>query len=425
MKAILSVLIVAAALTGLVGARWYFVAPGRPNFRTMPVSRGDVEVKFTATGLLEPVETIEVGAKIVGSIKELGPDADRPGKTLDYCSRVKVGSVLAQLDDLSHRADLDKANAALKLTEAELNHFRVRQKQTEREFERAKQLRETESAAQYENAMAEMEIAKADVAMSEAKVLQAKAAVNQAQINLDYTAITAAIDGVVIDRKVNKGQMVGAGTNAPVPFLLARDLGHMQVWAAVNEADIGDVKVGQTVTFKVDADRYRTFSGKVSKVRLNAGREQGVVTYGVMVDVENPDGKLLPYMTARLDFSMAHATNVLRVPAQALRWRPTWEQITPTARAGLKSPTPTAAGQEAGGEEGEPKVNVGSPAVWRIAEDGLLRPVFVKPGLSDGIVTEVSSKELQQGMELVTNVIQEAKPDFVTSFVSQVTGSKP
>ena len=356
----------------------------------------------------------------------MGPDPERPGKTVDYRTRVKAGAVLAQLDDSSARAELDKARAALKLSEAELNHFRVRQKQTEREFERAKQLKDTESAAQFDNAQAEAEIAKADLAMAEAKVEAAKAAVSQANLNLGHTTITAPIDGVVIDRKVNKGQTVMSGTGAPSLFLLAPDLGHMKVWGAVNEADIGDVTKGQAVTFKVDAYRDRVFSGKVSQVRLNAGREQGVVTYGVVVEVENPDGKLLPYMTARLNFTMARAANVLRVPAQALHWRPTWEQISPAARAGLKSPTPAAAGSEAGaGEEGEPKVDVGSPAVWRIAEDGLVQPVFVKTGLTDGIVTEVSSKELKPGVELVTNVIQEAKQDFVSAFVSKVTESKP
>jgi HlyD family secretion protein len=428
MKAIASVVIV-AVVTGLVGAHYYWYGgTGRPSFRTLPVTRGDLSINFTTTGFVEPVETIDVGAQIVGSIKSLGPDPDRPGKTVDYRSRVKAGMVLAQLDDLPHRAEVEKARATLRLAEADLNHYRARQKQTERDFKRAEQLRDTDSAAQYENAMAEMEIAKADMAMSEAKVEQAKITLKQAEINLSYTTISAPIDGVVIDRKVNVGQTVVAGMNAPSLFLLARDLSHMQVWAAVNEADIGDVKIGQTVTFKVDAYRDRTFSGKVSQIRLNAGLQQNVVTYGVVVDVENPDGKLLPYMTARLEFDMARRSNVLRVPNQALRWRPTWEQITPSARTGLKSPTLAAAGQDAPegtSEETEPKVDVGSPAVWKIAEDGLVRPVFVKVGLSDGIMTEIIGKELKPGIELATNVIQEAKPDFVSSFISKVTDSKP
>lgn len=428
MKAIACFVIV-AAVTGLVGARYYWSGgASRPNFRTLPVSRGDLPISFTTTGFVEPVETIDVVVQIVGSIKQLGPDPDRPGKTVDYRSRVKAGGVLAQLDDLPHRAEVDKARATLRLSEAELNHYRARQKQTERDFHRAEQLRDTDSAAQYENAMAEMEIAKADLAMAEAKVEQAKIALKQAEINLGYTTISAPIDGVVIDRKVNVGQTVVAGMNAPSLFLLARDLGHMQVWAAVNEADIGDVKIGQTVTFKVDAYRDRTFSGKVSQIRLNAGLQQNVVTYGVVVDVENPDGKLLPYMTARLDFEIARRSNVLRVPNQALRWRPSWAQITPTAQASLKSAKLVAASPEAkegAAEEIEPKVDVGSPAVWKIAEDGLVRPVFVKVGLSDGILTEITCKDLKPGVEVVSNVVQEAAPDFVSSFISKVTDSKP
>ena len=128
-------------------------------------------------------------------------------------------------------------------------------------------------------------MAAAEVAMAEAKVEQAKIAANQAEINLAYTTITSPIDGIVIDRKVNVGQTVIAGMNAPCLFLLARDLSHMLVWAAVNEADMNDVKVGQTVTFTVDAYRNRTFSGKVSQIRLNASLTQSVVTYGVMVEV--------------------------------------------------------------------------------------------------------------------------------------------
>ena len=130
----------------------------------------------------------------------------------------------------------------------------------------------------------------------------------------------------MIDRRVNVGQTVVAGMNAPSLFLLARDLGHMLVWSAVNEADIGDVKVGQPVTFTVDAYRDQTFSGKVSQIRLNASLQQNVVTYGVMVEVDNPDGKLLPYMTAKLQFEVARRRSAILVPNQALRWQPTWRR---------------------------------------------------------------------------------------------------
>ncbi len=153
-------------------------------------------------------------------------------------------------------------------------------------------------------------MAKAELAMAEAKLEQAEDRRRSRPRSIWPTPPSRSpIDGMVIDRRVNVGQTVVAGMNAPSLFLLANDLGHMLVWAAVNEADIGDVKVGQTVTFKVDAYRDRTFSGKVSQIRLNASLQQSVVTYGVVVDVDNADGKLLPYMTAKLQFEVARRPN--------------------------------------------------------------------------------------------------------------------
>jgi len=161
------------------------------------------------------------------------------------------------------------------LRKPELIRYRARAQQTDREFRRAKTLRDTNSQADYDNAMAENEIARADLAMSEAKLQQAKIAKKQAEINLGYTTITSPVDGVVIDRRVNVGQTMVVGLNAPSLFLMAKDLSHMLVRGAVNEADIADIHVGQKVTFKVDAYRDRTFVGKVSQIRLNASSQNG------------------------------------------------------------------------------------------------------------------------------------------------------
>jgi biotin carboxyl carrier protein len=163
------------------------------------------------------------------------PDANRPGKTIDYCSRVKEGDVLAKLDDLPHQAELEKATANLRLTEAELKRNRSHHDQAERDFQRAEKLRDTNSEAEYENVVSQYEIAQAELAMSEAKVEQAKGVQKQAEINLNYTTIRSPVNGTVIDRRVNVGQTVVAGLNAPSLFLLAKDLSHMLVWAAVNE----------------------------------------------------------------------------------------------------------------------------------------------------------------------------------------------
>jgi HlyD family secretion protein len=229
---------------------------------------------------------------------------------------------------------------------------------------------------------------------------------------------------VVIDRRVNIGQTVVAGMNAPSLFLLAKDLRRMLVWAAVNEADMGDIRVGQTVKFTVDAYRDRTFSGTVTQIRLNASLQGIVVTYGVIVDVDNQDGKLLPYMTAKLQFEVARRPGAILVPNQALRWQPAWSQVSPSARSGLTAPQAGDAGQGAEdgpGENAEPKVDPGSPTVWVIAKDGLVRPVPVTIGLSDGMVTEMTGGDVKPGDAVVTGAVQKAEPDFVSSFVSKVT----
>jgi HlyD family secretion protein len=260
-------------------------------------------------------------------------------------------------------------------------------------------------------AEAQYQVAKADVEVGQARVEQAQLAVKEAEVNLSYTVIRAPIDGVVIDRRVNVGQTVVAGLNAPSLFLLARDLGKMQVWAAVNEADISDVYVGQKVTFKVDAYRDQSFVGTVSQIRLDASMSHNVVIYGVVIDIDNTEGKLLPYMTASIQFEVARRSEALLVPNQALRWQPTLDQITPTARSGISDENQ---------DRGE-KVKVESPTVWVLADDGLVRPVEVGVGLSDGIVTEITEGELEPGAKVVATVIRRAEQDFVSSFISRVT----
>jgi HlyD family secretion protein len=423
-------LLVAATIGGLLGFHyWHGGSAELPKFRTVSITRGDLPIVVGATGTVEPLEIIDVGAQILGSIKSFGPDPDRPGKTIDYRSRVEAGSVLAQLDDLPHLAARDNASANVKLCKADVDRARSKQKQAESDFHRAERLKQTNAmaAADFEKAQAAHEVALADLAANEAKLEQAEIALKQAEINLSYTVIKSPVNGVVIDRRVNVGQTVVAGMNAPSLFLLARDLGHMLVWSAVNEADIGDISVGQKVTFKVDAYRERTFVGKVSQVRLNASLISNVVTYPVVVDVDNSDGKLMPYMTAKLQFEVARHADVVKIPNQALHWRPTWTQVSPAARVGL---TPPPAGRVRQGEpkageeeEAEPTVDVIAPTVWVPTADGLVRPVEVQVGLSDDMETELTGGELLPGMAVVVNVVREAKPDFVSGFISKVTNT--
>jgi HlyD family secretion protein len=428
MKKLLFILFV-AALAGSAGFYWWrATSSDQPTFATVPATRGDLLLSVSATGSLEPVEIVDVGAQIVGSIKSFGPDPDQPGKVVDFNSRVRQGTVLAQLDDAPQKVELKKALANQKLAKGELAKASARHEQAKSVFDRAQRLRGTNSESDFENATAEYKISQAEVETAEAKVDQAKAAAEQAQINLGYTTIRSSVDGIVIDRRVNVGQTVVAGLNAPSLFLVAKDLSRMRVFAAVNEADIGDVHEGQAATFTVDTYRDRKYTGKVSQIRLNASKAQNVVTYDVVVDVDNTDGSLRPYMTPKVQFEVSRRSNVIQVPNQALRWRPTWDQVSPSARAEIEPPgtQPKSPWKDNGmeGEESEERVDLGVPTVWVVADDGLVRPIKVQTGLSDGLVTEIKGGDLEAGTQVVVKVVREAKADFVSSFVAKVTKIK-
>ncbi|MFV1966948.1 MAG: efflux RND transporter periplasmic adaptor subunit [Pirellulaceae bacterium] len=414
MKTILGILLAATVTCGLGSWYWWSRREETPSFRTLPVDRGNLLIAISATGTVEPEEVVDVGAQIVGRIESFGPDKENEGTTIDYGSRVKQGDVLAQLDDSSQATERDKSNASLKLARAELQRYQAKLRQAERDFKRAEVLRDTNAESEYDMARAEYEMAEAEVAVAEAKLEQANIAMQQAEINLGYTIIRAPIDGVVIDRRVNAGQTVVAGLNAPSLFLLARDLDRMRVWTAVNEADMGDIHVGQRATFQVDAFRDDTFEGRVSQVRLNAAMSNNVVTYGVMVDIDNTEGKLLPYMTANLEFEVAGRSDVKMVPNQALRWKPALGQVSPSVRKHIVE----AHGSADPGLEDQ--VRFDSPAVWVVAEDGFVRPIEVAVGLSDGTMSEIVKGDLEPGMHVVVGTVREARKDFVSSFVSRV-----
>jgi HlyD family secretion protein len=239
------------------------------------------------------------------------------------------------------------------------------------------------------------------VVQTKAAVMQADAALKRAQQNLGYCTIVSPVRGVIIDRRVNIGQTVVSSLNAPSLFLIAKDLRRMEVWVSVNEADIGSISPGQLVTFTVDARPGQTFSGKVAKVRLNATMTQNVVTYTVVVATDNSSGRLLPYLTANVQFEVARHTNVFIVPNVALRWTPRPEEIAPEFRqAALPSGT---GGAEKSGRPAQPAAERGrgrTGVLW--TRDGdYVRPVRVRTGLNDGTMTEVEGKDLKEGLEVV------------------------
>jgi HlyD family secretion protein len=242
------------------------------------------------------------------------------------------------------------------------------------------------------------------VKAAEAAVEVAQALLNTAKINLDYCTIKSPVKGVIVDRRVNIGQTVVSSLSAPSLFLLAKDLRRIQVWASVNEADIGHLKTGQHVTFSVDAFPGTKFEGKILQIRLNATMNQNVITYTVVVETDNSDGKLLPYMTANLDFEIDRHPNALRVPNAALRWQPAPQQVAPDARADFLKSQRAASGAPSAAQATKPtdkaKDSHDRGRVW--IEDGeFVRPVKVRIGLSDGVMTEITGGDLADNTPVV------------------------
>ncbi|MGV8073001.1 MAG: efflux RND transporter periplasmic adaptor subunit [Syntrophobacteraceae bacterium] len=401
-------------LLGVIGTLYFYLPNGSSRssmlFRTAAVKKGDLKATISATGTVEPEELVDVGSQVAGRIVTFGKDQD--GKLVDYGSAVEEGTVLALIDDALYQADvaqakaqLGQANAGLERAKADIQQLQSKLRQAERDWNRAKKLGPSEALAQsaYDAALSGYEVAKANVEVGKAAIVQAKNAVYQAEAslgkfkqNLEYCTIKSPVKGIVIDRRVNIGQTVVASLNAPSLFLIAKDLRRLQVWVAVNEADIGSIRPAQPVVFTVDAFPGETFEGAVGKIRLNASMTQNVVTYTVEVTTDNSSGKLLPYLTANVKFIVSQRKDVLMVPTAALKWTPNPESIvqgSDKASRGIQSQHPGTSSQY-GKEE----------SVWGtlwIPEGSHVRPLSVRVGMSDGSQTEVEGDGLKEGMEVV------------------------
>jgi HlyD family secretion protein len=381
-----------------------------PTFRTAPVIRGDLQTAITATGTVQPEELVDVGAQVAGKIVGFGKDES--GRTVDYGSNVEQGTVLAQIDDSLFAADvaqaeaqLAQAKAGLERAEADLQQLQARLDQAARDWSRARKLGPSEALSQsaYDAALSAHDVARANIAVGKAAIVQSKSSIAQAEANLqkarrnlEYCTIRSPVKGVIIDRRVNIGQTVVASLNAPSLFLIAKDLRRLQVWVAVNEADIGSIHPDQRVVFTVDAFPEETHEGRVSKIRLNAAMTQNVVSYIVEVSTDNSSGRLLPYLSANARFIVNERQDVLMVPNAALKWAPSFENS--------RGESPVAAGgggslrdiQSAGMPPGPPDLST----LW-VQQGGEVRPVQVRKGLSDGTLTEVQGSEIREGMEVV------------------------
>ncbi|MGD0412755.1 MAG: efflux RND transporter periplasmic adaptor subunit [Verrucomicrobiota bacterium] len=439
---IIAALAVAAALAGGGGFWvWHARHASKPLWRTGMVRKGDLTATITATGTVEPEEVVDVGAQVSGQFLRFGKDRD--GKPIDYGSIVTSNMLLAEIDTTLFKAavDLDTAvvasdKAGEQQAAANVEQMKAKEAEAEADWKRAQKLGEGEALAPttYDQYKATYEIAKANMEAAIAAVASAKAATQQAEANLArdkqtlaYCTIYSPVDGVIIDRRVTIGETVASSLNTPSLFLIAKDLKRIQVWASVNEADIGNIHPGQDVTFTVDAFPNRVFRGKVNKVRFNATMNQNVVTYTVEVNTDNSDGRLLPYLTANVNFLAGEATNALLVLNSALRWHPQNDLIAPAfrpaanaaggastgARASENSGAPAGrtgtssgggpqAGERGSGEPETPPVQTGT--LW--AQQGnYVRPVPVKLGLTDGTWTQVEGEGLAKGTVVVTGTI--------------------
>jgi HlyD family secretion protein len=355
MKRAVTVLLIVAAIGAGAGAM--YIRRGAPDVQvqTSPVTRGDIIDTVGATGTLQAVTTVQVGSQVSGNIAWLGAD---------FNSIVRKGQVIARLDPSLFEAQLQQARANLSQTQAnlvkaesDLEQRKVQLQDAQQKYTRAKELaaRSLLPQSDLDAAKVAVDMAQAALASQQATVTQARAAVNQSQasvnqnqVNVDHTVITAPIDGIVTQRNVDVGQTVAASMQAPTLFIIAADLTKMQVNANIDEADVGRIRPGQHVTFRVDAYPTETFEGSVSQIRLQPVVVQNVTTYGTVIDVPNTQLKLKPGMTANVKIEIAKRSDVLSIPNAALRFRPTTDLF-----AALNQPVPAEAqGGGRGGRSG-------------------------------------------------------------------------
>jgi len=409
------------------------------EYYTARVDQGEIRQVVEATGTINAVITVQVGSQVSGTISKLH---------VDFNSRVKKGQVVAQIDPAlfegalaQAQADLANAKANLSVAVANTAKAKANEVQTKADYRRNQGLADqgVVSAQVLDLARANADSAVAQVAASvaaeeqaRAQVLQKEAAVQVAKTNLDYTTIRAPIDGTVVARNVDVGQTVAASLQAPTLFTIAQDLTKMQVYAKTDESDVGQIRPGQKVSFKVDAYPRDTFSGTVSQVRMNSTVVQNVVTYDTIVDFDNPELKLFPGMTAYVTIPVATA-DAVKVPNGALRYKPDFssdevhalyqrygipETVAPQPQEkGEASARPSGAAGSRNATSGRPLSATGEPlvprydtqVVWKQLADKSLQPVRIKTGITDHTFTElvqVLNGDLKSGDELVTGVAQ-------------------
>jgi HlyD family secretion protein len=430
-KKIWIALVIIAVAAVAIAARMLTTHDSTQYF-TEKVDRGDIRDVVEATGTINAVINVQVGSQVSGTISKM---------YADFNSHVKKDQIIARIDPslfegalLQAKADLETARANAAASKANLEKARAAEAQAKADYERTRPLAAQGivapqqldvSKANEDSAVAAISAAQADVQQAIAQVSQKAAAVTVAQTNLDHTIIRAPIDGVVVSRNVDIGQTVAASLQAPTLFTIAQDLTKMQVYAKTDESDVGQMKNGQPVAFKVDAFPSDQFRGRVSQIRMNATTVQNVVTYDTIIDFDNPEMKLFPGMTAYVTIPVAAAHDVLKVPNAALRYKPDLkpdEMRTLLSQAGIsmagrggqsgdrgKDQSKGAGAQRPAGapadDRKEARAATDTFVVWKMLPDKKLEPVQIRTGITDHTTTQlvqVLKGQLNDGDQVIT-----------------------
>ena len=330
-RSLLLRIVAAVAVLALVGAGiWYWqgrrASASEGAFRTAAVERGNIRVAISSTGTLSATSTVTVGSQISGQVTEI---------LVDFNDPVKQGQVLARIDPKTYETQIEQGGAQIASARASLAQAQATRLNAQLDYQRKAELvqRQLVARSDVDLARAALDQANAQVASAQALIRQQTASTETTRVNLERTVIRSPVDGVVLTRKIEPGQTVAASLQAPELFTIAEDLSKMKIELAVDEADIGQVKVGQAVSFTVDAFADRQFRGQVQQVRLSATTTSNVVTYPVVVSVDNSDGTLLPGLTVNAEIEVSKRDDILKVSNAALRYKPTGEAATATAAA--------------------------------------------------------------------------------------------
>lgn len=377
MKILKNKFLVAAAVLLVVAAGWWLMpkkASAEGRYATATLERGSLTQSVAANGTLNPVTLVSVGSQVSGIVSKLHAD---------FNDQVKAGQILLELDPTLNRAQLQQSEANVASARASYELAQANEARARGLFEK-----EYVTRQDMETAVQALKAAKAQLDVAEAQVVRDRR-------NLDNTIIRSPVSGVVVSRLVDVGQTVAASLQAPTLFTIARDLSKMQIDTSYAEADVGNIRVGQPATFHVDAFPNRIFHGSVRQVRLNPTTQQNVVTYDVVVSVDNPDLVLMPGMTAYVNIVVAERSNVLKVPNSALRFRP-------ADAASRQQDRMRGGGDKPGGKgDGRGKDITTPVGTVYVLENGQPKGIRVPVGITDNRMTEMLGDQLKEGDAVV------------------------